>query len=137
MLLATRRSLSAFFIADHGLAYHSDVVATARTARIRNYRLINDFRKFCELMSARLKRRSRAVVILVVVVSQLCSNPFYPIQSSTQPRRGTSPTSTMSTPLPLCRNERAASAARLCDSSSTSSTCRRCSRVHSGELGVF
>lgn len=135
LLIATRRTLSVFFVADHSLAYYLDVVATARTARIRNYRLINDFRKFCELMSARLKRRSRAVVIPVVVASQLCPDPFYSTQSSTQPRRGTSPTSTMSTPLPPCRNERAASAARLCDSSSTSST--RCSRVHSGELGVF
>lgn len=31
----------------------------ARATRIRNYGLINNFRKFCELMSARLKRRSR------------------------------------------------------------------------------
>jgi len=122
MTSRTRRQLS-FFVADR-LAYLSAVVATARTARIRNYRLINDFRKFCELMSARLKRRSRAVVILVVVASRLRPDPFYPTRSSIQPRRGTSPTSTVGTPLPPCRNERAASAARLCDSSSTSSLAR-------------
>lgn len=57
-------------------------------------------------MSARLKRRSRTAVILVVVASRLRLPTLFTLSVSTRPRRGTSPTSTVATPLLPCRNER-------------------------------
>lgn len=92
-----------------GWLTRSPVVCRPREfARICNYGLINDFRKFCGLMSARLKRRSRSQSSS----SSSSSAPstqrtLLPYSLCPRPRRSTSPSTRWATlPLPSCRNER-------------------------------